>query len=117
MSCQFKEECPSYSGWCEDPKQDFSRCISFLVTAVKSRDGKIADLKKAANALADPRVLYLCDRRSCQKCNPDCFLTSDIRHAVNFELNQRGHFTETRRPRNLKSGLNHPDGDGRLFRR
>lgn len=33
MSCKYKEECPSYSGWCELPKQDFSRCVSFLITA------------------------------------------------------------------------------------
>lgn len=30
MSCRYKNECPSYSGWCEGSKQDFSRCIPFL---------------------------------------------------------------------------------------
>ncbi len=43
MSCRYKDECPSYSGWCEDPKQDFSRCVSFLITAyenIKSQIGK-----------------------------------------------------------------------------
>lgn len=35
-SCRFKNECPSYSGWCEDPKQDFSRCIPFLINAYNS---------------------------------------------------------------------------------
>ncbi len=33
MACQFKDKCPSYSGWCDGPKQDFSRCVEFLVTA------------------------------------------------------------------------------------
>lgn len=43
MSCRYKDECPSYSGWCEGPKQDFSRCVSFLITAyenLKSQIGK-----------------------------------------------------------------------------
>lgn len=35
MSCQYKDECPSYSGWCEGPKGDFSRCIPFIINAVK----------------------------------------------------------------------------------
>lgn len=33
MSCRYKDECPSYSVWCEGPRQDFSRCIQFLITA------------------------------------------------------------------------------------
>ena len=33
MRCRYKDECPSYSGWCEGPRQDFSRCIQFLITA------------------------------------------------------------------------------------
>lgn len=37
MSCQFKNECPSYSGWCEGPKQDFEKCIPFLVSACRTR--------------------------------------------------------------------------------
>ena len=41
MSCKYKDQCPSYSGWCEGPKQDFSRCVEFLVTApVKSKKHK-----------------------------------------------------------------------------
>lgn len=36
MGCRYKEECPSYSGWCEGEKQDFSRCISFLITAYEN---------------------------------------------------------------------------------
>ena len=31
MSCRYKNECPSYSGWCDGPKQDFSRCVEFLI--------------------------------------------------------------------------------------
>lgn len=36
MSCRYKNICPSYSGWCEGPKQDFSNCVSFLVTAYEN---------------------------------------------------------------------------------
>lgn len=36
MSCRYKNECPSYSGWCEGPKQDFARCVQYLITAYES---------------------------------------------------------------------------------
>lgn len=36
MSCQYKNECPSYTGWCEGPKQDFSKCVPFLITAYEN---------------------------------------------------------------------------------
>ena len=32
------------------------------------------------------KVLYECDRRACHdKCNPECYHTTDIAHAKNFE--------------------------------
>ena len=31
-------------------------------------------------------VRYLCDRRGCKKCVPECNHTNDISHATNFEL-------------------------------
>lgn len=46
MSCRYKSECPSYSGWCEGPKQDFSRCIPFLITAYENAKD---ELKKYIN--------------------------------------------------------------------
>ena len=33
MSCKYKNECPSYSGWCEASDIDYSKCIPFLITA------------------------------------------------------------------------------------
>ena len=36
MSCQYKDKGPSYSGWCDGPKQDFSKCVEFLVTAYEN---------------------------------------------------------------------------------
>lgn len=36
MSCQYKDQCPSYSGWCNGPKQDFSKCVEFLITAYEN---------------------------------------------------------------------------------
>lgn len=33
------------------------------------------------------KVVYLCDRRKCENCNPECTHTSDIKHAVNFRSN------------------------------
>ena len=31
-------------------------------------------------------ILYICDRRACEICDPNCRMTKDIRHAKNFEL-------------------------------
>ena len=31
-------------------------------------------------------VLYICDRRACERCHPYCQHTRDITHAENFEL-------------------------------
>ena len=31
-------------------------------------------------------VLYLCDRRKCDRCNPECKHTEDVRHAKHFEV-------------------------------
>lgn len=30
-------------------------------------------------------ILYLCDRRACPECSPECRHTTDISHAKNFE--------------------------------
>ena len=47
--------------------------------------------------LASPKVLYECDRRACERCNPDvCHLTHSIEHAVNFEKDASGTFIEKR---------------------
>lgn len=93
MACQFMSECPSSSGWCNSPDWDFSRCIPFLINAVQNRDKKIRDLEKAskeqdnyAKKESAPRIFYLCDSRACDKCNPKCCHTTDIRHAKNFRL-------------------------------
>lgn len=37
-------------------------------------------------------VLYLCDRRKCDKCNHECRHTEDVRHAKHFEVGEYGGF-------------------------
>lgn len=75
LSCQFKNERPSYSGWCEGPKQDFSKCVEFLVSAYNHLKNE------------QPKIAFECDRRDCDRCNNlDCDHTVNIRHAKNFEL-------------------------------
>ena len=29
--------------------------------------------------------LYLCDRNACKICNPECYHTFDLNHALNFD--------------------------------
>lgn len=40
------------------------------------------------------RVYYLCDKRACDKCDDNCEYTSDIKHAVNFEVSGLGAYFE-----------------------
>lgn len=42
MSCRYKDQCPSYSGWCDGIKHDFSRCVSFLITAYENEKSCMA---------------------------------------------------------------------------
>ena len=88
MSCKYKDECPSASAWCEGPKQEFERCIPFLISAVEAAR---AELNHIVNS---PGVLYECDRRACQKCSPECHYTTDIRHAANFRMTAAGVMVE-----------------------
>lgn len=46
MSCKYKSKCPSYSGWCEGPKQDFSRCVEFLVTRCDTLEKELLLLRE-----------------------------------------------------------------------
>ena len=41
---------------------------------------------------------YLCDRKMCEFCNPECYRTDDLAHAINFtheptEEEKRDRFT------------------------
>lgn len=51
---------------------------------------KLRDLEeKPMSAPERQKVLYLCDRRACERCmplKPGCRHTFDVRHAKNFEL-------------------------------
>ena len=33
MSCKYKTDCPSRSGWCEGPQQYYERCVPFRISA------------------------------------------------------------------------------------
>ena len=46
---------------------------------------KAADTPAPAPA-PSPVILYICDRRACDSCHPDCMYTSDIRHACSFNM-------------------------------
>ena len=46
MGCRYKDECPSYSGWCTGPKQDFSKCVQFLISAYENEKKRHTGLRK-----------------------------------------------------------------------
>jgi len=58
-----------------------ARCLRTL------QPGEVCTCKTQKNTSTSGKgILYICDRRACEHCNPDCHHTSDIKHAKNFEL-------------------------------
>ena len=57
---------------------------------IESLRKKIRDLEERPMLASEQKkVLYLCDRRRCERCmplKPGCRHTYDVRHAKNFEL-------------------------------
>lgn len=43
------------------------------------------------------QVVYICDRKACKKCHPECMHTSNIDHAVNFKKVSDGKWMEKER--------------------
>lgn len=46
------------------------------------------DEKKRATDSDGNDILFLCDRRACEVCYPECRHTNDIRHAKEFEFHR-----------------------------
>lgn len=49
------------------------------------------DITKGINTdlegnVGNPKIFYECDRCSCDRCNPSCHHTANIRHAKNFHI-------------------------------
>ena len=84
--CHIKNKLLSTPGGSGGPKQDFSRCIPFLVSAVQARDDKIRELECRRMPAFREIPVFECDRRACDKCNQECSHTPDIRHAKNFHI-------------------------------
>mgnify|MGYP001116738764 CR=1 FL=1 len=86
MACKFLDVCPGTIGRCAsqaaEPGPD---CAARLIRACYET-GRI-----------EGSVLFLCDQKQCgEKCSApvgDCFHTSDIRHAKNFERIESGEWT------------------------
>lgn len=56
------------------------------------------DRKGILKQASDNKIIFECDRRKCEKCNPagTCTHTTDIQHAANFK-NENGYFMEVER--------------------
>lgn len=46
MCCKYADKCPSRSGWCNKPEQDYSVCIPFLITAYEYQKERYEKLRK-----------------------------------------------------------------------
>ena len=62
---------------------------------VKNTEAAFKTFKKEGLGCPDPAINYICDRRACTECHPECSHTTDIRHAQNFELVGDGIFEKT----------------------
>ena len=71
-----------------------SKSITVNIDMATVLDGKPVEFEYICKAVkekierdARPKALYLCDHRACDKSVCDeCNLTSDVRHAKNFEI-------------------------------
>lgn len=57
-----------------------------MVSAVHARDDKIRELESRPMPPFREIPIFECDRLACNKCNPVCSHTPDIRHAKNFRV-------------------------------
>lgn len=83
MSCEHELLCgmKNCSKQAEECKETL---IQKLKEQKKDFEQELAEAKKAAGG---PDIVFLCDRRACDKCsNSECKHTKNIRHAKNFEL-------------------------------
>lgn len=84
------------------PIREADEIVQALQETVDGLYKKVDDLIRARTEPAPPehpKVFYVCDRRACEKCDPDCKYTSDITHAVNFELDNADMLEKIRRTR------------------
>lgn len=73
-----------------------------LRQSLQERTNEMVVLLPPNMEMAQPNILYECDRRACERCHAECHHTYDISHAVNFEKIATGTFVE---------GGWHEDGD------
>ena len=78
--CDFMEICPAAEPCCAEQGAS-ATCVPFLLQAYKNLKGKSSEEKPE-----EMKVMYLCDRRACTRCDAGCKHTTNIRHAVNFQL-------------------------------
>ncbi len=80
-----KRDCIFYN-----EKKDDCDALKTTYCAKEEKPCKFYRTKKGEQS----KVIYLCDRRQCEKCNDFCRHTTDISHAINFE-NINGDYIET----------------------
>lgn len=55
---------------------------------------KINSLREKEGLDPISQILYICDRRKCDACHDECYLTRDISHAVMFRKDTQGNYIE-----------------------
>ena len=63
---------------------DCPRCGSQKITQHHKKSFTIKNIPGEKKEPVNSKVLYLCDRKACENCNPDCRYTHDISHAISF---------------------------------
>ena len=49
MSCKYKLDCPSATGWCEGTQQHYERCVPFLISAANRCVNELSAQKAEAD--------------------------------------------------------------------
>lgn len=89
------ENCPAaiISGCAADSSiwscDGFEGCYNRIRSVVEKEQTPDPTADVPQKDKTDAEILYICDQRACEVCDPNCRVTKDIRHAKNFVLKGR----------------------------
>lgn len=90
MKCKYEALC-GMNNCCKKNEECREMLIQKLIEQKRRMEQQKEDFEQelagAKKAAGGPDIIFLCDRRACDKCsNSNCKHTKDIRHAKNFKL-------------------------------
>lgn len=68
--------------------------IRHAVNFEKTSSGQYIEKEQPKIEERTNEILYVCDRKACENCNPFCYYTADIEHAVEFRKTDSGDYVQ-----------------------